>query len=312
MLSPQLLWPRRKRGAQLAPPIGIDRTNYFVTRGISAFWLLGFGRPLDVIGNFNQAIPVGTRSIFACSVGFGETGNSSSTNYWTVSNGPIIAGKANWSIVAGIFNPQASPTAAACIYSERATSGLDILTLGCFNNTLKLVCTYRNDAGTLVNPSTGKLLNAAFHVVGVSKTPANVIQYADGQKDVTTAWNTNDNFTNAGVSTWIGNTQQGTSTSAWGGGLLFVGIFPWALTTVDHFAFAADPWQFLIFPDDVVSAQQGGGSASFIRSPIIHAPMTIPAGMVIPTAVASHTLTALIKNKIMTRRRAFQYIKWNE
>ncbi len=265
MPIPAFIRLRKNRHAIIAPPIGIDRSNYLVGKGITAFWILGFGRPIDVTGNFNQSVPVGTPGTYAGPHGgehFGEL--STSTNYWTVNNGAILGGKANWTVVAGVraVNHRGN---AETVYSERAASGNDILNLGGSGTSSLLVCTYRNDAGTLVNPTTGAvIMDGQFHIIGGSKSPAAVAQYKDGILDISTAWNTNDNFTNASIVVHIGNSEQNLANSGWSEFIQFVGIFPWTFTADDHANFARDPYQFLIFPNDVVLSQLRGVPAEFL------------------------------------------------
>jgi hypothetical protein len=261
MYSPQLLRPRRLRQFICAPPIGIDRSNYFVGRGVSAFWVLGYGRPIDVMGKYNAGTPTGTPKAAASTRGTGHYGiSSASTNYWTVKTGPILGGLANWSIVVAGSNTQAGGTTGHFIYSERAASGNDIIQLGIRASTAGMTIAYRNDAGTLVqSPNTfGALNDNKNYIIGASKSTTAINQYVNG-KNLGSAltWSTNDNFTDANVICHIGNVEQALTTSSWGGIINFVGLFPWTMSDQDQADFAADPFQFLIFSDDIVRMQVG-------------------------------------------------------
>lgn len=253
--------PRPNRPYLRSAPIGVDGNNYFVRRGVTAFWLFGYGPPLNVIGPYPFIQTTGNPAHYSGPRGPEYFGiNSPNNNYWTVRTGAILGGKANFSIVAGARQNGNSGGNAAMIYSERAASGNDIINLGLAGSTSnrRFSFTYRNDGGTLVNPTNGLVMNAnQYYVLGGSKSTSAITQYVNGLQDVTNAWSSNDNFTDANIIVNIGNTQQNLGSSGWGAHIQFVCLFAWALSATDHLMFAVDPYQFLVLREDLIASLIG-------------------------------------------------------
>jgi hypothetical protein len=132
---------------------------------------------------------------------------SGATGSVIVKSGVILAGQANFSILAWAkFNTGAANQ--SVVYCERAAAGSDILKfqadLGSGVN--KLLFSYRDDAA-VVNQVTGNTLikDGQWHPIAVTKAGTTLKLYVDGRLDKTSTLTTGDTLTNASMSSRIGS-----------------------------------------------------------------------------------------------------------
>lgn len=117
--------------------------------------------------------------------------------------------KTSWTITAYInVDPANAISGGRAIYSERGTSGNDILKLECLNSywgSSRIGVTLRNDAGTLLQwfPSTQKgIMKGKWYFVAASSIGGYTNLYVNNVSYYQQYTGT-DNFTNAGIQTWL-------------------------------------------------------------------------------------------------------------
>lgn len=270
-------------------PPGIPRIDWTnpITAGLAGVWVLGNG-PVRNLVTGEMAVQGGTltpKPYIAGMESYFQGQDGTASNYYTVRNSKIIGGSLSWSVMAGAVITSGHTCNGTTnngydLYVERGTSGNDIIKLNvCAGGPPYLGpgTTYRNDAGTLVQPgyNTVSPNDNGFHIYAATKNgdggSNNFIPYQDGavptgscQHGCTLSWSTNDNFTDASVKATIGrdiaNTNEG-----WPDGISFVYVWKTALTRTQVVSLSANPYQFLIFPQDVVfqsffNGAGGGGS----------------------------------------------------
>lgn len=263
-------------------PTGIPIINWNDPRTlglVKAFILNGNMAPFDLV-NFTVATATGTVTPRASHGGqnaYFQGQDNALTNYYTVKSGTILGGQASFSVIAGaalLSTHNTTGGGSYTIYSERATSGNDILKL-CMStgtaNTSPINFTYRNDAGTLIQPKSASNSNdGLFHVYALTKNGSgsnNANVFTDGKNVATASWNTNDTFTNASIKSTIGG-DVGDTTSGYPDYIHFVYLYNISLSTAIISSLSADPYGFLIFPQDQIFAQ--------VRKPAATAGTIIP------------------------------------
>lgn len=264
MWIPRIVKPRRNRAWLSGGCIGIDWTNR-LTRGLVGFYLCWEGGQVLINhanpGKYNGVLtgatasrngPRGPEQYYSSQANL--------TNYYQLSSGPILGGNPDISVVAGVRTTHLG-SAGPTIYAERGPISANIYAIDTFPSAGQLRSYYRNDASVLANTNTaGKsITDGYFHVVGSTKstTGGYLRTFIDGKQDISVGWAGNDNFTDNPPSL-IGNTFGNANPSGWIDGIQFVALFMRALSDAEHYWFAADPYQFLILPEDVVSMQMGG------------------------------------------------------
>lgn len=233
--------------------------------GLTRMWMLDGQKLTNDLITGETSSQVGTIS---SSVGYqGKAAyfqgqNNAKTNYYTVHTGAILGGSASWSIVAGtqlLAAHSGNNAEAYAIYCERAASGNDILKLevGKQANQTQIVQVYRNDAATLIQNIGGSNLNdGKFHVLACTKNGSgsnNAIVYVDGVSKATASWNTNDTFTNAGLTSTIG-ADIADNGSGWPDYISFVALYKRALTQQEVLLWSYAPYSVLLFPQDRIWA----------------------------------------------------------
>lgn len=134
--------------------------------------------------------------------------NGSSTKVILVAS-KILAGQTNCTFLGWIRTTRVPPNSSTipAIYCERASSGNDIFKLE-INTTGRLRLTYRDDAGTLNQPTnnSGKPVNnGTWHQVGFIKSGTSITIIVDGAIDHTATLTANDTMTNSPFSAEIGH-----------------------------------------------------------------------------------------------------------
>lgn len=254
-------------------PRGIPKINWADPRtiGLVKAYLVNGYQSVDLINGIaptmtGTVIPKATHGGQAAY--FGANNSHALTNYYVVNTVKQLGGNASFSVVAGIVNTLNTSTIgdSFTVYGERAASGNDILKLGFAqgtNGTSPVILTYRNDAGTLIQTGTASGINTndgRFHVIAGTKFGSgsnNSTVYLDGRAVGTASWNTNDNFTDANIKCFIGG-DIADPVSGFPGSVHFVYLYKRSLNQAQINALTADPYGFLIFPQDYVTASLRG------------------------------------------------------
>jgi len=151
-------------------------------------------------------------------------------DYVSVSSTKILSGLTDLTISAWI---NTSTTGEDSIYTERGSSGLDILKLEMQHPNYTegaIELTYRDDAGTLNRVQSSTLINdSKWHYVTVTKNGTSIILYIDGIEDQTSTLTASNTFTNGTIDSRIGG-DQGDGTSNFPGKLDDVRIYNRALS----------------------------------------------------------------------------------
>ena len=205
-------------------------------------------------------------------------------------SGPIAGGLSNWTIIAGIQTTAATSPSGRPVYSERAASGFDILNLQTMVDSVgtnQVVLTYRNDAGTLYRLAGSKVLNdGRVHQVIITKggleaatSSRGFHNYTDGALDdafESGSVPTNDNFTDAGVETWVGG-DKGDATAQFEGIINYIFVLGTALPVepIDARAnavvkeLAANPFSFLEHKPTTSFFGGSGFPSGILNNPIL-------------------------------------------
>lgn len=121
----------------------------------------------------------------------------------------ILGGQTNATLIVWINTTRIPPNGSVLptIYSERASSGNDIFKLE-INTTGRIRLTYRDDAGTLNQPTnnSGIIVNdGKWHMVAVTKIGTALVLYVDGVSDNSSVLTATDTFTNANTQVRLGH-----------------------------------------------------------------------------------------------------------
>lgn len=169
--------------------------------------------------------------------------------------GPIIGGRTNWTIIAtGSFPSGDSTTNGRAFYSERGSSGNDILKLdsqtsstgggNCWN------LTYRNDGGTLL-----QMAGTGFAAADGVYRPVAIIKQGTSFKiavhglvtDSATFGSSSDAFTDASVECWAA-ADKGDSGSLFNGFMGHLFLYDRALPIEQVAQMAAEPYEMFVVP----------------------------------------------------------------
>ncbi len=135
--------------------------------------------------------------------------NSGAGNYVTLKTSAILAGQTNATIVFWMKSIQIPPNGSTipAMYCERPASGNDILKVE-FGTTGRLRVTYRDDAGTLNQPTNAsgvKINDGKWHMIAIVKSGTSITFYVDGVVDHTATLTATDTLTNANVNVRLGS-----------------------------------------------------------------------------------------------------------
>lgn len=274
-------------------PYGIPTIDWSnpLTQYLAGIWVLNGSQVTNLVTG-EPAIPHGTVSPKPYAQGLssyfqGQFNVATANNYYITRNARTLGGSASWTVMAATLlasghdcNGSANSNGED-IYNERGTSGNDIIKLQlCAGNTAfeNIGITYRNDAGTLIQIGYSPVVAAdnKVHVYAATKNGSggsgNVLVYRDAVAltggcltSCTGNWTSNDNFTDATVKTYIG-TDPTTTAEQYPDGVLLVLVWKTALSKAAVVSLSQNPYQFLIFPQDLVASAlktfAGGGGGT--------------------------------------------------
>ena len=153
------------------------------------------------------------------------TNYPSTGNYGLIRSGKIVAGQPNWTIAAwvklasGFSSFNGSP-----IYTERASSGLDIAGLYCTasglggDRAISAFFVIRNDANVLIQGCSGTtaIADGRWHLIVGTKAGTALSMYIDGKLENTATYAGADTYTDAGIEGRAGSDAQSPSDGAFG------------------------------------------------------------------------------------------------
>jgi hypothetical protein len=209
------------------------RAPYFKNPTLITTPILSVTEDSTVTENVTVFLPTLTVFVFDSSI-ITESFNSAlsfngSTAYVLLKSGTILAGLTNFTISGWVSTTSTGP-----IYSERAASGNDILKLEVdagVGHIGELSLVYRDDAGTLNQVRSGKIINdGAMHHVVVTKSGTAISFYVDNISQTGGTLTATNTFTNASMETRVG-ADKGDSSVWWNGTIDDVSIYNAALSS---------------------------------------------------------------------------------
>lgn len=219
---------------------GLNRKHPFA-RGLVGCWLFNEGggnQAVDLSGNQNHGTLVtpdwaASRNSFALNFDGATSGD-----YVTVKTTKVIADSLNSSVLAWIKTTSGGQNNGNAIYCERTGTGNDIwkfdsLDAARSSNGIQFV--HRDDAGSLtfVYAVTEIVINdGIWHFVAVTKAGTSITLYVDGVVDTTGTLSGSDNFTDAGIESWIGG-DKADGLSRWPGLIDSLWTYNRALSAVE-------------------------------------------------------------------------------
>jgi hypothetical protein len=243
---------RRVRKPGLYVPSGVPKIDWMhpITLGLAGCWLPGI-EPCYNLVNGVAAPRTGSHRSKLETYGPAADFAGGDANYFTVSPGAILAGQANFSIVAQAqARSVGEVNAGNPIYCERVAAGNAILKLnqanyGGLGGPLEF--TYRNDGGTLLQykPSGSTISDTGMHVFGLSKSNATggVRMFNDGAMlGAATSWVSNDTLTSSPVYIAF----EPADAKGWWGPISFVAVWKRALSDSEQASLSRNLFQFLI------------------------------------------------------------------
>lgn len=206
------------------------------------------GVPADVTGRYDKPVfssspPTWQTGLYGAELLFATT----QAVQVTPSGTPILAGLANWTIIAIARTASTSDPNGLALYTERGTTGNDLLKLqradtstNASLNTFGLI--YRDNAGILNRiGSIGVITDDKYHHFAITKAGTAIRLYLDGVFNNSGTLTAGDTMTDATLRGVIG-ADPSTSTDGWVGPIVGVWLYQRALSDADIARHFANPW----------------------------------------------------------------------
>lgn len=228
------------------PPVGSQvRTGHPLTQGLAGAWLLDHAA-FDVTGR-SPGIGSPSNATFVPQGAVATT----AAGYLPLRSTKLVGGEVNLTLMSFGVMTGTGPSGGRASYSERGSSGNDILKLG-FTSGGGTGCelTYRNDGGTLSQLRGNKAINdGRMHQIVGRKVGTALTVWVDGILDNSATFGSaSDAFTDATVEARaLGD--KGDNTVSWNAGAVSA-IYVWrrALTDNEIRWLAQEPYAFITAP----------------------------------------------------------------